>query len=207
MGPARTHRRQPSAAAGWVVPVVAVVVGLGGCSGAPAPSASSSASPSVSGAAASLPSALASAKVFTGTPEEYTAALVACYRAAGYTVTMPTDPTDGSAFSTDITGHTDQEFADMANACDEQVGTIDLRGYSDEQIRASYDYRVAEFECLVSNGWASGSPPSWESYRDDWRASQGGAHWDPISDALQAGVGVAARVVNQTCFVQHTGTW
>ena len=194
-----------SASRWWVVPWVALALSAGGCSGASAASSSSDVSPSVSGAVA--PSASAPSKVFTGTPEEFNAASKACFEAAGYSVIMPTDPTDGSAFTVDMTGHTDQEFFDVVDACDAQVGTIDLRGYSDEQIRASYDYRVAEFECLVSNGWASGAPPSWESYRDDWRSSMGGAHWNPISDALQAGAGVAARVVNQTCFVQHAGTW
>lgn len=142
--------------------------------------------------------------VFRGTPDEHAAGIRACLEAAGYTVSDAAEGS-GAALEMDITGHTEEEFFAQVDTCSAELGSLDLTVLPDEQMRASYDARVAENECLLANGWGGGEAKSWETFRDNWRA---GIVWEPLAEALESADTVSLiEQINSECAQRSGEAW
>lgn len=173
--------------------VLAIALGtLMGCTPG-SPASSPAVTPSVEISEERNPSAPAT---FKGTREEHTSAMRACWTEAGFTTTDPA-PGTGAGFEVDFTGRTDEEFAAQVQRCSDEVGVLDASAMPEEMVRASYETRMATHGCLAEIGHAQGVVPSWETFRDTWRA---GAPWDPSADAFAAAKTVAAtEEIATTC--------
>lgn len=151
-------------------------------------------------------SALAStAAVFSGTRHEREVALADCLTKAGFVVDAAGDGSPGAAFEVDLSGHTDEEYLATMNGCESQVGEPDYEAMPDEQLRASYDSRVAITECLVQNGWSQAQPPAWETFSEQWRA---GTKWDPLGEVAAAASTVTlTQQIAATCARPQDDVW
>jgi len=156
--------------------VFAVAASLAACaspaSGAHQPSASSK------------PAATSKhAKIFDGTPDEYSTVLQACMQQHGLT-TVP-DPTEPGAFSINPpAGMTAQQALPIVNKCHKTVGAEPLAHLSADQLKASYQARVDQWACLVKAGLASGAPKSYDVFLSDYQRSNGKTLWEP-TDGLK----------------------
>lgn len=140
-----------------------------------------------------------SVPVFVGTQREFDEAQRLCAERYGFATTK-----QPQGFSIDDSGHTQDEFTEMVDGCGQEVGTPDLMGMPDEELRVSYDLRVAMQDCLVENGVSTEPPPSWETFRDQWRA---GDYWEPIVELQAQDIDAKTYGITVTCDLKDGTVW
>lgn len=116
---------------------------------------------------------------FEGTLEEHVALMLGCLKDDGWDVTLESD---GVTLGVDNTGRTDEELIEAQQACNEQIGQVQVQGLSETQLRERYEGRIEQFECLVENGLLEGEPKSFEVFVEDWERSGQERLWSPALD-------------------------
>lgn len=116
---------------------------------------------------------------FTGTIEEYTVALQACMRDKGFETVPGEEP---GQLDIGMVGHSDDDAFNAMENCRADVGEPNAH-LTREELRDRYEWRVRQFECLVEEGFVTGSAKSFESFVADYQRT-GLAEWDPIGSVV-----------------------
>lgn len=161
----------------WPVVVSVTLVVMTGCTSESVPHDSAEPSPTV--------------HEFVGSPSEYTDALMDCMRGRGWQVTE----TEGGFGAGVDRSNEDKFIADM-NACRDAIGAEPMADLSTEQLRSRYEWRRAQYDCLVDHGFATGAPLSFQSFVDRYERT-GRAYWDPIAPLAEDGQDV--QRANREC--------
>lgn len=163
--PRRTSRGARRLLLGVAAGVLAVVA----CAPSPSPSVEPTVSPTSPVSAGPSPFA------FTGSTEEYIAAVASCLRDAGWNV-----ETDGSVgFSADITGEQRPAFLAARSACGATLGEpAPVAPLSEADRRARYAYLLEARDCLINLGYTIGEPPTLDHFLDSYASGP----WTPFSD-------------------------
>lgn len=120
-----------------------------------------------------------SSPVFLGTPDEYVVVLRACFEDAGLKTVDPENPAD-PGFGIDLTdGRSPTERDEIKAECEQSVGQPKISGLSLEELRARYDNRVAQSECLRASGLTDELPMSFEVFQSEYERSGQSVLWEP----------------------------
>ena len=165
------RRRASPLALRLLIGVAAGVLAVVAC--APSPSPSPSVEPPVilTSPVSGPPSPL----VFTGSMDEYIAAVASCLRDGGWNV-----KTDGvGGLSADITAEQRPAFMAAREACGETIGEPPPRAPASEaEIRARYAYLLDARDCLIELGYTIGAPATLDHFLDSYASGP----WSPFSD-------------------------
>ena len=160
---------------GWrlarVAVVVASVLTVVACAPSPSPSPSVEPLASPSSPVSARPSPLA----FTGTMDEYIAAVTSCLRDAGWN--LRTDGVGG--LSADITAEQRPAFLAANKSCQARLGEPPpVAPASEAEIRARYAYLLEARDCLSNLGYTMGEPPTLELFLESYTSGP----WSPFND-------------------------
>lgn len=118
----------------------------------------------------------ASDEKFTGTQEEHSLAMKSCMGALGFEVSTAAD--DPGRLDISMTGHSDDEVAAALDGCAREVGEPSAY-LTMAELQARYDWRAEQFDCLVAEGFVSGTVKSFDSFVADYKRT-GFADWSPL---------------------------
>lgn len=137
---------------------------------------------------------------FQGDPQDYLAALVACYREAGWDAEIVDG--DGLRVPSVTEGQRDAFEVTVAE-CEQQLGAPPMAPPLDEeQIRDHYDALLEAAECLRQEGIDVEPPPSVERFIDTWDADGGG--WHP-HQSIDSGAPGDWEQLNERCPQPRSG--
>lgn len=146
------------------------------------------------------------AKVFEGTPDEYSAVLRACLDDAGL-VTEDLPAADAEAgFLLSTQGSTREEREVASASCRQEIGEPRVGGLTTSELRARYDSRFDQFTCLQSAGLVDGEPPTFEVFVDDYERSGQLRLWEPTDGARTVEQNGEVRGPTDVC-PRDTSTW
>ena len=179
------RRRASRRARRLLIGVAAGVLAVVAC--APSPSPSPSVEP-LSGPSSPI-RAGASPIAFTGSAEEYIAAVASCLRDAGWNV-----ETDGSA---DITAEQRPAFMAARESCGATLGELPPSApLSEAEIRARYAYLLEARDCLIELGYTIGAPATLDHFLDSYATGP----WTPFNDLADQTTSQAEwEQANQAC--------
>lgn len=166
------QRRQTSRGARrLLIGVGAGVLAVVAC--APSPSVSPSVEPLAS--PRSPVSARPSPLAFTGTMDEYIAAVAGCLRDGGWNVR-----TDGAGgLSADIPAEQRPAFLAARESCGATLGEPPpVAPLSEVEIRARYAYLLEARGCLIDLGYTIGEPPTLDHFLESYTSGP----WSPFND-------------------------
>lgn len=125
----------------------------------------------------------ASETKFTGTPEEHSLAMRSCMGELGFEVATAAD--DPGRLDINMTGHSDDDVAEALDGCAREVGEPSAY-LTMAELQARYDWRAEQFDCLVSEGFVSGTVKSFDSFVADYKRT-GFADWSPLEGLQGSG--------------------
>lgn len=119
---------------------------------------------------------------YQGTRRERQMEMYECLVAAGYEMEIEEATGDGTGYGFRTQPDTDpEEFVDAAEACSAALLPAPFP-QTDEEVREMYDHVVESYECLVAAGFTPDAPPSFQSFLDDYRASD--VDYDPYAQGI-----------------------
>lgn len=118
------------------------------------------------------------ARIFHGTPAEWSLLFRSCLEDNGLTTADLPDE-DPSGFMVSNEGVTEERRTEVTTKCRSEVGEPQIEGLSNEELRRRYDARLTQFECTVANGFTSGLPMSFETFVDEYNRSGQKKLWAP----------------------------
>lgn len=165
----RRIRTSPARHYGLVAVAATIVLTLlSACSGAPShPKSTSTVSE-------------APDRVFTGTPAEFAALARACMRDKGFNTRDVDNP---NGFAIDTTNHSIEEVDAATQACRAQLGTPKMANLSEQELKARYDSRIAQWDCLLARKLVRGNPLSYVAFIDGYNRSGQKELWEPTEGA------------------------
>lgn len=120
-----------------------------------------------------------SSRIFSGTPDEYVVVLRGCFEDAGLKTVDPENPAD-PGFGIDLTdGRSPVERDEIRAECEQSIGQPKISSLSVEELRARYENRVAQSECLRANGLTDELPISFEVFQSEYERSGQSVLWEP----------------------------
>lgn len=151
---------------GLGVLVISVLMALVGCtSTAPSPSPTNE-----------------RAKIFQGTPAEWSLLFRSCLEDNGLTTADLLDG-DASGFMLSNDGVTEERRTEVTTKCRSEIGEPQMEGLSNDELHRRYESRLDQFQCLLKNDLISGSPMSFEKFVDEYNRSGQKQLWSPDQDA------------------------
>lgn len=118
--------------------------------------------------------------VFDGTPAEYATLARACMRNKGF-VTKSADNPNG--FAIDMRSHTFDEVSAATQECDAQLGAPKMANLTEQELKARYDSRIAQWNCLLAHKLVQGSPPTYAAFVDSYNRKGQKELWEPTDGA------------------------
>ncbi len=124
-------------------------------------------------------------KTFTGTQREYIDAYSACIRKKGVPVDVAED---GTLTFPGLPKDQNTTLEQVQHQCLVEVGVIQTRNFTDEQLRAYYDMQRAQWKCLSDNGFSVAPAQTFETYRDVARQT-GAPDWNVFNGLSESDIG------------------
>lgn len=187
-GTASGLQTKPAVTVGTVVSSTASTVTPGSTGGiistsAPATPVVPSVQPSDGGATSVVDGA--NLKTFAGTQREYIDAFAGCMRAKGVPVDIAAD---GTMTYPGLPADQNTTLEQVQQQCVSEVGIIQTKNFTDEQLQAYYDMQHAQWKCLSDNGFSVAPAQTFQTYRD--MAKQTGApNWNVFEGVPETEVG------------------
>ena len=98
---------------------------------------------------------------FSGTPEEYWAAMISCYRQHG----IEAEPNGDGGIRT-FSNLAPDEYNKISLSCRDPLGEpLPEEMLNESQYRERYQWRADQYRCLVDHGYLTGEPMSFDQYR------------------------------------------
>ena len=182
------RRRTSRGARRLLIGVAAGVLAVVACAPSPSPSPSVESPVSPTSPVSAGPSPFA----FTGSIEEYIAAVASCLRDAGWNVNA-----DGVGGSADITAEQRPAFLAARESCGATLGEPPPPvPVSEAEIRARYAYLLEARDCLIDLGYAIGAPATLDHFLDSYASGP----WSPFNDLADQTTSQAEwEQANQAC--------
>ncbi|WP_306232497.1 hypothetical protein [Agrococcus beijingensis] len=112
-----------------------------------------------------------SGETHEGTLDEWSTAMVACLRDAGWDASIPPGTPAGGLSSGHVPPEQDDQYREDVDYCLRvKVGEwVEIR--DEQDLRARYDALGAQFSCLGAAGFDVPEPPSYETFRDAFNST------------------------------------